>query len=202
MKVFVTGHKGYIGPHLVSLLKAEKHWVTGCDLGVFEECAWESLPVPDEDIKADFREVRSEDLIGFDCVMHLAAISNDPMGELNPEVTLAINRDGSIDLARKARKAGVSRFLFSSSCSIYGHGVSEELDEDAPLNPLTAYARSKIEAEAGIRELASNSFTPIFLRNATAYGYSPNYRNDLVVNNLLSCAWFLDVFSGTLRRGC
>ncbi len=120
--------------------------------------------------------------------MHLAAISNDPMGELDPEITRSINRDGSVRLARLAKQSGVGRYLFSGSCSVYGKGAKLDLDEDDPLNPLTTYAESKIEAEARVSELADDGFTPVFLRNSTAYGHSPMLRIDLVVNNLLASA--------------
>lgn len=187
MKVFVTGHKGYIGVHLVDLLKEAGHTVTGCDVGLFEDCAWEPCPAPDRDLVKDVRHLTESDLDGQDCVMHLAAISNDPMGELNPEVTRSINRDASVQLARLAKKAGVGRYLFSGSCSVYGKGAKLDLDEDDSLNPLTVYAESKIESEALVAELADDGFTPAYLRNATAYGHSPMLRIDLVVNNLLSC---------------
>ncbi|MFH1111379.1 MAG: SDR family oxidoreductase [Planctomycetota bacterium] len=188
MKVLVTGHKGYIGVHLVDLLKQAGHTVTGCDLGLFDGCAWEPFVEADVDLVKDVRELGEWDLDGQDCVMHLAAISNDPMGELRPELTRSINLDASVRLAAVAKRSGVGRFLFSGSCSVYGKGAKLDLDEDDPLNPLTAYAESKIEAEVRIAELADDGFTPAFLRNATAYGDSPMLRIDLVVNNLLSCA--------------
>lgn len=192
MNVFVTGHKGYIGAHLVDLLKQAGHSVTGCDVGVFEGCAWELCIPPDRELIKDVRVLALGDLEGHDCVMHLAAISNDPMGEINPEMTCSVNRDASVQVARLAKKAGVGRYLFSGSCSVYGKGAKLDLDENDPLNPLTAYAKSKIEAEARIAELADDGFTPTFLRNATAYGHSPMLRIDLVVNNLLSCALAYD----------
>ncbi|HLH88134.1 MAG TPA: SDR family oxidoreductase [Xanthobacteraceae bacterium] len=195
MKVFVTGHKGYIGAHLVDLLKQAGHTVTGCDLGLFEGCAWESVVAADRDLAKDVRAVTVEDLARHDCVMHLAALSNDPMGEVNAAATYAINRDASIRLARLAKQAGVPRYLFASSCSIYGAGEKLDLDENDPLNPLTAYARSKIETEQAVSTLADRDFTPIYLRNATAYGHSPMLRIDLVVNNLLACA----VATGEIR---
>jgi len=188
MKVFVTGHKGYIGVHLVDLLKQAGHTVTGCDLGLFEGCAWEPCVAPDRELVKDIRDLAPSDLGGHDCVMHLAAISNDPMGEISPEITCSINRDASVRTARLAKEVGVGRYLFSGSCSVYGQGAKLDLDENDPLNPLTAYAKSKIEAEALISELAGEGFTPVYLRNATAYGHSPMFRIDLVVNNLLSCA--------------
>lgn len=188
MKIFVTGHQGYIGAHLVSLLQQAGHSVTGCDIGLFNGCEWEPLPAPDHELHKDVRAVTTEDLAGHDCVVHLAAISNDPMGDLNPDITYSINRQGSIELAKKAKSAGVSRFLFSSSCSIYGKGAKLDLDENDPTNPLTPYAISKIDTENAVMEMADETFTPAYLRNATAYGHSPNLRIDLVVNNLLGCA--------------
>jgi nucleoside-diphosphate-sugar epimerase len=188
MKVFVTGHQGYIGAHLVDLLKQEGHKVVGCDLGLFEGCNWESIVKPDRDIRKDVRKIEPGDLDGCDCVMHLAAISNDPMGAMNAQITFEVNRDASIRLAQVARQARVPRYLFAASCSVYGQGEKLDLDENDPLNPLTAYAQSKIETEAGVSSLADESFTPVFLRNATAYGHSPTLRIDLVVNNLLGSA--------------
>ena len=188
MKVFVTGHRGFIGAHLVDVLKQEGHTVVGCDLKLFEGCNWEPLVEPDRELIKDVRAIEARDLDGCDCVMHLAAISNDPMGELNAQLTFDINRDASIRLARTAKRAGVPRFLFAGSCSIYGKGEKLDLDENDPLNPLTAYARSKIETEQAVSELADVSFTPVYLRNATAYGHSPMLRIDLVVNNLLASA--------------
>jgi nucleoside-diphosphate-sugar epimerase len=188
MKVFVTGHKGYIGVHLVDLLKQGGHTVTGCDLGLFDGCAWEKTVPADRELIKDVRNVTLGDLDGHDCIMHLAAISNDPMGEVNAAATYAINRDASIRIAELAKKAGVARYLFAASCSVYGAGEKLDLDENDPLNPLTAYARSKIETEQAVSSLADNNFTPAYLRNATAYGHSPMLRVDLVVNNLLACA--------------
>ncbi len=153
MKVFVTGHKGYIGAHLVDLLKQAGHTVTGCDLGLFDGCAWENVVPPDRDLHKDVRNVTLEDLAGHDCVMHLAAISNDPMGEVDAAATYAINRDASIRIAQLAKKAGVPRYLFAASCSVYGAGKKLDLDETDPLNPLTAYAKSKIETEQAVSEL-------------------------------------------------
>jgi nucleoside-diphosphate-sugar epimerase len=188
MRVFVTGHRGYIGSHLVELLKAAGHRVTGCDLGLYDGCEWSEVVRPDAELVKDVRALTQADLSGQDCVMHLAALSNDPMGEIDPQVTLEINRDASVRLARMAKAAGVGRFLFAGSCSVYGAGAKLDLDEDDPLNPLTAYARSKIEAERDILALAGDGFVPASLRNATAYGDSPMLRIDLVVNNLLGSA--------------
>lgn len=188
MKIFVTGHKGYIGTHLVDLLKSAGHVVTGCDVGLFDGCEWEETVKPDVELNKDVRDITEQDLDGHDCVMHLAAISNDPMGDLNPEITYSINRDASIELARTAKRAGVGRYLFSGSCSVYGKGEKLDLEETDPLHPLTAYAHSKIDTEKAVSELADDGFTPAYLRNATAYGHSPNLRIDLVVNNLLGSA--------------
>ena len=195
MKVFVTGHKGYIGAHLVELLKESGHTVTGCDLGLFEGCAWEDMVPADRDLRMDVRDITLKDLAGYDCVMHLAAISNDPMGEVDTPATYAINRDASIRIAQLAKKAGVPRYLFAASCSVYGAGRKLDLDETDPLSPLTAYAKSKIETEQAVSMLADRNFTPAYLRNATAYGHSPMLRIDLVVNNLLACA----VATGEIR---
>lgn len=188
MKVLVTGHKGYIGTHLISLLKESGNTVTACDINLFEESKIAEVTKPDTELIKDIRDISIDDLKGIDCIMHLAGISNDPMGDLNPEITYSINLDASIQLAKLSKQAGVKKFLFSGSCSIYGKGVNNDLDETAPVNPLTAYATSKIEVEKQLTEMADENFCPVFLRNSTAYGYSPMMRIDLVVNNLLSCA--------------
>lgn len=188
MKILVTGHRGYIGAHLTELLKVAGHHVTGVDIGYFDDCAWEPLPAADETFDKDFRELTLAELEGVDCVCHLAAISNDSMGEIDPAFTYAVNREGSIELARKCKQAGVPRFLFSGSCSVYGMGEKLDLDEEAGVNPVSAYAVSKVDTEAAVKPMADAHFTPAFLRNATAFGYSPNLRIDLVANNLLGCA--------------
>ncbi|MDX2196254.1 MAG: SDR family oxidoreductase [Cytophagales bacterium] len=186
--ILVTGHLGYIGAHLVKLLKQKKYFVIGVDVNLFQNCAWENYEKPDIELIKDIRHLAVQDLQGVDTVMHLAAISNDPMGDLVAEITYSINREGSINLAKLAKKAGVKRFLFSSSCSIYGKSAKQNMEETDPTTPLTAYAISKIDCEKAISQLADNNFSPAFLRNATAYGHSPALRIDLVVNNLLACA--------------
>jgi nucleoside-diphosphate-sugar epimerase len=188
MKVFVTGHRGYIGAHLVDLLKEEGHTIIGCDLALFEGCNWEPMASVDKELLKDIRSIHPHDLENCDSVMHLAAISNDPMGALDGEMTLQVNRDASIRLAHITKQAGVPRFLFAGSCSVYGKGTKLDLDENDALNPLTAYAQSKIETELAVSKLADGAFCPVFLRNATAYGHSPMLRIDLVVNNLLASA--------------
>ncbi len=170
------------------LLLDNGHTVTGCDVDLFEGCAWELVTAPTRTLKQDVRSVTVDDLRGHDAVMHLAALSNDPMGDIDESLTYQINQEGSIRLAKLAKEVGVPRFLFASSCSIYGAGAKLNMDEHDAVNPLTAYARSKIESEKQIGALADATFSPVFLRNATAYGHSSMLRIDLVVNNLLGCA--------------
>jgi len=189
MKIFVTGHRGYIGVHLVKQLKEAGHFVKGCDLNLFEGCEWDEFVYPDIELIKDIRELSIDDIKGYDCIMHLAAISNDPMGDLIPEITYSINRDGSIYLANLAKKAGIPRVIFSSSCSIYGKGEKLDLNEQSALNPVSAYAESKIATENALKEMSDVHFNSVCLRNSTAYGYSPMFRIDLVVNNLLTCAF-------------
>lgn len=172
----------------MDLLKQGGHYVTGCDLNLFDGCGWEPVVRPDKELIKDVRQISPTDIEGHDCIMHLAAISNDPMGDLDPELTFSVNRDGSINLARLARQTGVGRFLFSGSCSVYGQGEKLDLDENAAFNPITAYAKSKIDTEREVSLLADDHFSPVFLRNSTAFGHSPMLRIDLVVNNLLGCA--------------
>ncbi len=188
MKVFVTGHKGYIGAHLVELLKQAGHTVTGCDLGLFDGCEWEPCLPADQELRKDTRAITAEDLEGHDCVLHLAAISNDPMGDLDPNITVDINQNASVRLAQISKQVGIPRFVFFGSCSVYGQGEKLDLEEHDPLNPITPYASSKIDSERLISALADNTFSPVYMRNATAYGFSKMLRTDLVVNNLLGSA--------------
>lgn len=188
MKVLVTGHLGYIGVEMVSALRADGHEVVGLDTGFFDECDFLAPPDDVPNLRIDLREVTPEHLKGFDAVAHLGALSNDPLGDLNPQVTYDINQHASIRLAQAAKDAGVKRFLFSSSCSLYGAGADGHLDESAAFNPVTPYGESKILVEQALAGLASSSFSPTYFRNATAYGVSRRLRADIVVNNLVGHA--------------
>lgn len=190
MRVLITGHQGYIGTVMVPMFKRAGHYVAGLDTGYFREClAGDADAGPDMEIAKDIRHVAAEDLRGFDCIVHLAALSNDPMGELAPELTMHINYEATVRTAQLAKAAGVSRFIFASSCSLYGSASNDHaLTEDAPFNPVSTYAISKVKAELALRELADARFTPVYLRNATAFGVSPRMRFDLVLNNLMAWA--------------
>jgi nucleoside-diphosphate-sugar epimerase len=188
MHVLVTGHDGYIGHALVPLLEAAGHTVVGLDSGWFRGCSLGPERAPVESIEKDVRDLEADDLEGFDAVIHLAAVSNDPIGNLNPRSTYSINHLGAVHTARLAKQAGIERFLFSSSCSLYGAGGTGVLDETAAFNPVTAYGESKVLAERDLSALASDDFSPTYLRNGTAYGVSYRQRGDLVVNNLVGLA--------------
>ncbi|HEX3776020.1 MAG TPA: NAD(P)-dependent oxidoreductase [Polyangiaceae bacterium] len=188
MKVLVTGHRGYIGVEMVPVLRQAGHEVVGLDAGYYDECDFRAPPDDVPNLNVDLRDITPEPLRGFDAVIHLAALSNDPLGNLNPGLTYDINLHASVKLAQAAKDAGVSRFLFSSSCSLYGAGGSGFLDENAAFNPVTAYGESKVRVEQEAAKLASSAFSPVYLRNATAYGISRRLRADIVVNNLVGHA--------------
>lgn len=188
MRVLVTGHDGYIGAVMTEAMIDAGHTVVGLDTGWFHCNTFGDETVVVPAIYRDIRDVTLTDLAGFDAVVHLAALCNDPLGDLNPELTAEINFRASVRLAKLARQAGVSRFLYASSCSMYGASGDEILTEEAPLAPITAYAESKVRAEEEISMLADDKFSPIYLRNATAYGASPRLRADVVLNNLVCWA--------------
>jgi nucleoside-diphosphate-sugar epimerase len=191
MRVLVTGHKGYIGTVMVPLLIEEGHEIVGLDSDLYQQCTFgdengsQNVPA----LKKDIRDVKASDLEGFDAVIHLAGLSNDPLGDLNPELTLEINHAASVRLARLAKEVGVTRFIFSSSCSNYGAAGQDLVNEESELNPVTPYGISKVRVEQDVMKLASSDFTPVFPRNATAYGVSPRLRFDLVLNNLVAWAF-------------
>lgn len=189
MRVLVTGHNGYIGSVMVPLLRAAGHEVVGLDTCFFGDCTFgnEQNGVPA--LRKDVRDVAEAELRGFDAVVHLAALCNDPLGDLNEAWTYDINHIASVRLARLAKAAGVRLFLYSSSCSMYGAAEDDLLTEDAPLRPLTPYAISKVRTEEDVAKLADGDFSPVFMRNATAYGVSPRLRADLVLNNLTCWAY-------------
>lgn len=190
MRVLLTGHDGYIGAVMAPLLCEAGHEVVGLDSGLFSGCDFGAYRPQIPELRKDVRDVEPSDLEGFEAVIHLAAISNDPLGNLNPDCTYAINHRASVRLAELARAAGVSRFLYSSSCSVYGAASPDDvLDESAAFQPVTPYAESKVLVEADVSKLADADFSPTFMRNATVYGASPKLRGDLVVNNLAGWAF-------------
>lgn len=188
MRILLTGHNGYIGSVMARMLREAGHYVVGLDTYLFEDCTFGDETPDIEAIRKDLRDVRADDLSGFDAVVHLAALCNDPLGNMNPGLTAAINHVASVRLAEEARAAGVTRFVFASSCSLYGVAGEDMLDEDADFNPITAYGVSKVEVERDVARLATDDFSPTFMRNATAYGVSPRLRLDVVVNNLVAAA--------------
>ncbi len=189
MKVLVTGHKGYIGTILVPMLKEAGHEVHGIDSDLFRNCTYGTLDQQITETIKDIRSIDISDVEGFDAVIHLAGLSNDPLGNLNADLTFDINYRASVKLAKLAKQAGVSRFLYSSSCSNYGASGDDWLTETSSFNPVTPYGESKVLSEKDISELADDNFHPVFLRNATAYGVSPRLRFDLVLNNLVAWAY-------------
>jgi len=190
MRVLLTGHKGYLGTVMAPVLTAAGHEVVGLDSGLFERCVLGPAPNDPPGHTVDLRDVHLNHLSDVDAVVHLAALSNDPLGALAPDLTYDINHRASTRLARMARDAGVSRFLYASTCSVYGaSGDAGLVGEDAPLRPATPYAESKVRVEDDLHELADDHFTPVYLRNATAFGYSPRLRADIVLNNLVGHAY-------------
>jgi nucleoside-diphosphate-sugar epimerase len=188
MRLLVTGHKGYIGTVMVPMLLGADHDVVGLDSDLFSQCTFCSGIQTVPELRVDLRDVQRAHLDGFDALIHLAALSNDPLGDLNPAITYDINHAASVRLAKLAKDAGVYRFLYSSSCSSYGTAGDDLVDEAADLHPITPYAISKVRVEKDVAVLADDRFSPTFLRNATAYGVSPRLRFDLVLNNLVAWA--------------
>jgi len=192
MRVLVTGHQGYLGTVMVPILREAGHDVIGLDSGYFADCVLGPAPEDPPQIcgagPMDLRDITAQRLVGIDAVVHLAALSNDPLGDFAPEVTYQINHHASVQLAKAAKAAGVSRFLYASTCSVYGSAGDELVAEDAPLRPLTPYAESKVWVEDDLAAISDHEFAPVFLRNATAFGFSPRLRADIVLNNLVGHA--------------
>ncbi|MGE5497485.1 MAG: NAD-dependent epimerase/dehydratase family protein [Syntrophothermus sp.] len=189
MRVLLTGHKGYIGSVLAPMLLDEGFDVVGYDSDLFENSTFGDTLADIPEIRKDIRDIEISELEGFDAVLHLAGLSNDPLGDLNPELTYEINHLASVRMAALAKEAGVKRFVFSSSCSNYGASGDNFLTEESPFNPVTPYGISKVRVEKDVAKLADDKFTPVFLRNATAFGVSPRLRFDLVLNNLIAWAF-------------
>jgi nucleoside-diphosphate-sugar epimerase len=189
MRVLVTGHRGYIGVEMVPFLRKAGHDIVGLDIDYYDGNDFGGAPDPCDSIDVDLRDVKPEHLRGFDAVIHLAALSNDPIGDLNKQITYDINHIASVKLAESAKAAGVPRYIFSSSCSLYGAGGDQHLDETAAFYPVTAYGESKVKTEIDVAKLADETFTPVYMRNATAYGVSRRLRADIVVTNLTGTAF-------------
>lgn len=189
MRILVTGHKGYIGTVLTPMLISNEYEVVGLDSDLYERCTFGNDIQEIAEIRKDIRDVDPSDLEGFDAIIHLAGLSNDPLGNLNPDLTYEINHQASVNLAKMAKEMGVSRYLFSSSCSTYGAANEDMLNEEAEFNPVTPYADSKVLVERDLARLADDEFSPTYLRNATAYGVSPRHRFDIVLNNFVAWAY-------------